>query len=917
MHILKKDENHITQLHELFEKIKKGNTILFLGAGASITNKTFLSKDIIQLYEEKIGKNLETEDIIEFVDILQTNSWFDRNDFDNFVETLLRRLEVGEAHRSIINMPWNQIITTNYDVLLEHAYDESRDTNELELKTIRSKEESFYTADSSQIKYIKLNGCISDKSKYPLVFSSQDFEESNSFYNEIFNSLKGLSDRITFLSIGYSYSDKLASFILNKMDSTNYRRRRILYNVDPYVSETRYEYYASKNVSIINYSMKEFFKLYRQWEEQAGNSIVRAKKIYFYDSNEKLLKLPSKLSLKTEGVIKQLCKSSVHPYIKNESFLLGEQPNYDTIRRGADVKREKEISNSVKKIIEIAKDTKNLCPIVFSKGFMGSGKTTIAYQVIQKLINDSTLDFIAFEVLDYFKINGKLLAELFERINTKNIILFFNEAEIDSQFKKMAELRYDISARQLDKSNVIFYTSIRENILEKYKKNRKLDHTIEIKHKSQFDRSELEELIQKLKNSGLLKLKDKKSELDLVTKVSKSFDGNSFLTLTNLLTEGNHSEILLNAYEQLSDRTKQAFIFTSLVYRFKLKLPASILLNMMKWDWDQFRENIINVDGKGILFHEVDESRNARHDMYFKTLHPALSEILINRLIKSNKIFGYYEALVKSVEGHHDNSFFIIDLLKSLYRNKTLENSQINKLSDLAYNKFEDEPFYHLYYATNLQGRRTYDFYKKAISILIRGESLLTQRNHRFIHRRAVVNFKIAQTYFRKEKEGLKNTLKYLNEAEDLFELKQNLDPFSSYSYTDYLNMKFWEFENLAYENKTEELIAKAEVEDLIEFALRSVRDNKDKILTLQSDYIKRFRNRNNVNAYWEELNELYKNNEFRPYSLVLMCQIISEDLIKKDITTYIDELQHYDHIQLVSSFLFKFYGRRLHRVCF
>ncbi|MDP2365587.1 MAG: hypothetical protein Q8M94_17695, partial [Ignavibacteria bacterium] len=80
----------------MFHSISTGNAILFLGAGASVTEKRYLSKDIILLYEENINKNLGVTDLVEFVDILSADEKFDRIEFDTFVYKLLEKLKFND-----------------------------------------------------------------------------------------------------------------------------------------------------------------------------------------------------------------------------------------------------------------------------------------------------------------------------------------------------------------------------------------------------------------------------------------------------------------------------------------------------------------------------------------------------------------------------------------------------------------------------------------------------------------------------------------------------------------------------------------------------------------------------------------------------------------------------------------------------
>ena len=349
-HILEINDSTLPDLESLFEQIANGYGVLFLGAGASVTNKRILSSDLIELYEAKISKKIGTNDIVEFLDILESDEEFYRNGFDNFVEQQLRLLEISEEHKILASIPWHTIITSNFDVLVEQAFDSVKGTSyeTLELKPIRSFKETHITTDNSQLKYFKLNGCISDKSRYPLVVSTNDFSQANKLYNPVLNNLKGLSDKIVFISIGYSYSDPLSKMLLEKFDSYNYRKRRVLYNVSPGVIESRLPYYSDKRIKIINTDFKTFFNKYDEWFDKLGKEKLKSHKNIYSSSKGSILKIPTKLELKLNNTIRQVSLTSRHVVINDKDFYLGEEPNFDTIRRGVDVKRTKLINKNIK-----------------------------------------------------------------------------------------------------------------------------------------------------------------------------------------------------------------------------------------------------------------------------------------------------------------------------------------------------------------------------------------------------------------------------------------------------------------------------------------------------------------------------------------------------------------------------------------
>ena len=307
-HVFKPFDQDKSKLESIFEKIHSGNTILLLGAGASITDKKYLSSDIIEYFSNKLGRKSNTNDIVKFVDYLSLNPEFNRKEFDDFVYNLLDKLSPNKVHETIFQIMWRMIITTNFDLLLEKTQYDLKDSSTpiFELLPIRSINESHTIPSKKQVPYYKLNGCMSDRSKYKFIFSSNDFRTANKYYKKVLNSLNSLSNDISFLSIGYSYSDPLAQIILDKFDSYNYRERKWIYSVDPSMEETdvRLDYFTQNKISIIKMTGLDFFDAYNKWESQK----IKNKKIYksITNNNNEKLPIPIKLLSNLDGVLTQL-----------------------------------------------------------------------------------------------------------------------------------------------------------------------------------------------------------------------------------------------------------------------------------------------------------------------------------------------------------------------------------------------------------------------------------------------------------------------------------------------------------------------------------------------------------------------------------------------------------------------------------
>lgn len=289
---------------EVFSKISSGNTILFLGAGGSVTeDKIYLSKQLMEYHRAESGFSYLTDDISEYVDVLSRNPQFDRKHFDDIVDKCLRNLEPDDFHKTIARLPWKEIITTNLDTVIERAFHDIRGSSDenMELVLARTPSEYRYNPANDEVKYVKLNGCMSDRSKYPFIFSTRDFESVNRFYKLVLQSVEHMSIRIQFLVIGYSFSDPFAKFLLERFDKYNYRNKREILLVDPTTQEEMLPYLESNNIRVIQDSAAEFFKGYADWEATHEENKQKRNQTKFRQKDNTPIRLPLRITNRLQG----------------------------------------------------------------------------------------------------------------------------------------------------------------------------------------------------------------------------------------------------------------------------------------------------------------------------------------------------------------------------------------------------------------------------------------------------------------------------------------------------------------------------------------------------------------------------------------------------------------------------------------
>ena len=291
---------------------------------------------------------------------------------------------------------------------------------------------------------------------------------------------------------------------------------------------------------------------------------------------------------------------------------------------------------------------------------------------------------------------------------------------------------------------------------------------------------------------------------------------------------------------------------------------------------------------------------------------PGGGQLADNLLRNDEKKYTYYKKIISNLNTGRTSTKFFINLIKALREVKSFD-TKIDSLYDLAYKVLEDDPYFLLSYSTNLQYRRDTVSVEKGITLLKYAESLLPikrSRDHRFIHRRGVLNFELAKLYC-SDKEFSKSYF-YIDEAEDLLKLKLQLDPNSSYSYTDFIELLLWKIDkyNLSVD---EEIQIKVKIEDFFGLAFNSVTEGLNRITELQEKYLAKHLFEENETLYLQSLEELYHNNpKIRAYILILKYNFLNSTGKQNEAETCISEIESYSDDSDIANFLFKYYGKSL-----
>ncbi len=123
-----------------------------------------------------------------------------RNELDNLIRDAIPddKMDPGGLHRQLLELPWRDVFTTNYDTLLERA----RGGLQRHYSVVSSKEMLLYKKSP---RIIKLHGSFPDKT--PFLMTEEDFMDYPKAHPEFVNTVRQALVESIFCLVGFSGDD--------------------------------------------------------------------------------------------------------------------------------------------------------------------------------------------------------------------------------------------------------------------------------------------------------------------------------------------------------------------------------------------------------------------------------------------------------------------------------------------------------------------------------------------------------------------------------------------------------------------------------------------------------------------------------------------------------------------------------------
>ncbi|TGD76203.1 tetratricopeptide repeat protein [Mangrovimicrobium sediminis] len=446
----------------ILDKIRNGQAILFLGAGASYDAEIpegpvrFSAEKLRDLICDRfLGGDQKDKSLVQVADYAKHQAGL--NEVQVFIKNQFHPLQPANFHKLIPLFRWHSIYTTNYDLVIERAYDQVKDRLQ-KLAPIFRDGDQFSEAmrDPDKLPYFKLHGCISviNDENLPLILASEEYAKHQRNRVRLFQHLSDSALEHPIIFCGYKIGDPNIQQILFDLFDKGINRPNYMV-VDPGLNKFDVQMWQSNRINPVKSTFAEFLSnidnLIEKNMRVLGALIQPSKESYrsFLKSGASVTpQLLQYLSTELEHVYDGMPVGGVSP----KDFYTGLDDGWAGINQDLDVERK--ISDQLL-IDAVIDDQITGFNTFLIKGYAGSGKSVCLRRVSWNAARDH--EAAVFYLKKGAVLRPSLVKELIGHIDGRLVI------SLDDALANKADLQKLYDQLEHDNDELVILTTSRSN----------------------------------------------------------------------------------------------------------------------------------------------------------------------------------------------------------------------------------------------------------------------------------------------------------------------------------------------------------------------------------------------------------------------------------------------------------------------
>jgi tetratricopeptide (TPR) repeat protein len=657
-------------------QIREGKVVLFLGAGASREArdaaglKAPTGSELRDLLSEKFlggkHKDLSLDQVGEYCisesDLVSVQEYI-RQLFEPFLPT--------KAHLLLPSFRWAGLATTNYDRLIERAY-ERPDSVQKPVPFIENGDRvDDLMRDPKSVKLLKVHGCITRTANAdcPLILTPDQYIQHRSGRSRVFEQLKDWAYEKPIVFVVHRLQDPDIRAILLELVQLGEKRPRF-YVVAPAVDEIQQRIWEAKKIMALKGSFNDLMETLDALIDSPFRGVLLPRE-------PDALPIFERFTLK-DPVLSPACTqfltmdvdyvkgiSSTEP-IEAKDFFRGVSKGFSAVEQNLDIRRH--LGDTILAdnfLIDETLHSDGLEMIVI-KAHAGAGKSVL----LRRIAWDATYDYdcICLFVRPYGVINAAALQELITLCNQR-IYLFVDDAA--DRIRELRALARSIGPEG-KKLTVVMAERINEWNISCASLSALLSNSYELKYLSA---KEIEDLLDKLEHHralGTLERFDRAHRSLQLSEVA----GRQLLVALHEATLGvPFEEIIQDEFTHIEPyEARMIYLMICVLNRLNVSVRAGLVSRIHGIGFDEFKarlftplEHIVQADQDPVI-----------QDHLYRARHPHIAEIVFQRILNTQELrFSAYLRFLANM-----NIDYAVDL--KAFRQLLRARSLMEQFSDSA-----------------------------------------------------------------------------------------------------------------------------------------------------------------------------------------------------------------------------------------
>ncbi len=615
----------------LVEAVKSRRAVLFLGAGASKEARDAKgnpppNKDELRdlLAARFFKKDMTNRDLAAVAEMAISAS-SGQNVVFEYIKTIFEPFMPSEAHYIIPMFQWRMIATTNYDVIVERAYDHCTEKAQDLIRFVKDDEpiEERLQAARNPVQLLKLHGCIEHihDRDIPIVLSAEQYGRFSEHRTRLFSRISDVSQESAIVFVGYKLNDGHIRDLIYRLDA---KKRPRWYIVSPDCDGHDVDFWGTKNVGVIKGTFGNFMAaLDRQVPDTA-------RRLQFHTD---VAEFPLRKFYVTNVMEEQIIRDAIGTdltFVHQGMSYTAEDPKrfysgYDTdwgaIFRHLDVRRKVEEDLMLRAVIE--NDKANGPMMFLAYGPAGSGKTIALKRTAVETA--TVLDGLVLWLNFGGALRKTVFSELWE-LCQRPVYLFVDHVAI--HVDKVFNL---LSAAKKDRIPLIVIAGERESEWNTYcmaLDNEFAPILLPVGHLNNVEVDGLLDLLEMHDCLGAMKYMTREQRVAAFMDERKA--DRQLLVALHELTQGKPFEdIILEEHQRIyPEKARQLYLDVATMHQFTVPMRAGTLSRISGIEFADFEQEFFE-PLKNVVRAETDPYTR---DVLYKTRHSRVASLVFRQV---------------------------------------------------------------------------------------------------------------------------------------------------------------------------------------------------------------------------------------------------------------------------------------------